>query len=126
MSLLVSTHLSLPNTPTPELETQLGTQIILCGHNCLFSVDLLGTRHHAWKQEKPLPAYHSGCASLSSPDNHKIPFPSQMRADISGGGWYTNSVGRLRTYATVLETKAGRGWFPVSHKNVNLNNNKRV
>lgn len=111
-----------PHHPT----LKLGQQITLCGHNCLFTADPLSGRRHACRREKPHPVDHSACACLGSSSSHEIPFPSQRRAGISQGGWYINSVGRLKIYATVLETKARRGWFPVSHKNVNLHNNKHV
>lgn len=124
MSLPVSTQLSLSITSALKPEAQFRQQITLCGHNCLFTADPLSDQRHACRREKPRPGNHSACLGYSG--SHEIPFPSRRRAGISQGGWYTNSVGRLKIYATVLETKARRGWFPVSHKNVNLNNNKHV
>jgi len=96
-----------PHHPTLKLETQLCQQIMLCGHNCLFTADPLSDRRHACRREKPHPVNHSACACFGSSSSHEIPFPSRRRAGISQGGWYTNSVGRLKIYATVLETKAG-------------------
>lgn len=69
------------------------------GHKYGLSAELPSTKHPAWRPTKVSPCRSLPVLPLApgvTPKCH-----SQMSADIRGGGWYKNSVGILRTYATV-------------------------